>query len=313
MPEGQPYNWGNTLGTIATMATGNPYIGIAVNHGFNWTRQDKSNNDNNSSYDTGKLANNVVTAFAARKSAKRRAQATQNAGKLDLGYLRTEAERNGFNPLTVLRATGGQGSRKSSDAGKLASAQFWQTFAQGMSDTNNNSVPVKTQPTMTAEEILAPVKLSNGKLNTDQNTAIYDVVQDPITLQYVNDGNSVFSAKQKSLDNVWVDPWGRKWRLPFEDLDLDTLVLGGVLKALAGSYHVGDITGKALREKLGKTFGWYGYKADKKTKGNTVQQLKKLQNQMNYKSGAISQKALGTLRNISAEDKKFIDFMKAQF
>jgi hypothetical protein len=135
MPEGQTYNWGNTLGTIATMATGNPYIGMAVNHGFNWTRQDKGNNDNSGSYNTGKLANNVVTAYAASKSAKKRAQATQNAGKLDLGYLRAEAERNGFNPLTVLRATGGQGSRTSPDVGKMASAQFWQTFAQGLPNT----------------------------------------------------------------------------------------------------------------------------------------------------------------------------------
>ena len=234
-----------------------------------------------------------------------------NTGKLDLGHLRREAEANGFNPLTVLRATGGQGSRYSEPA-KLASSQFWNVFNDETKQSTAPAPEIK-ENTITGKEILAPVTMSNGKLNSDQNTAIYDVEQDPVRLEYVTDGENVFSAKQKPLDNVWVDPWGRKWRLPFEDLDLDTLVLGGVLKALAGSYHVGDITGKALREKLGKTFGWYGYKADKKTKGNTVEQLKKLQNQMNYKSGAISQKTLGTIRNISAEDKKFIDYMKAQF
>lgn len=136
MPEEEGYNWGETLGTIATIATGNPYIGVAVNSGYNWVHSDKgtNNNNNNGSYNTGKLANNVVTAYAARRSSKKRAQATQNAGKLDLGYLRAEAEKNGFNPLTVLRATGGQGSRTSPDVGKMASAQFWQTFAEGLPD-----------------------------------------------------------------------------------------------------------------------------------------------------------------------------------
>jgi len=137
MPEKEGYNWGETFGTIATIATGNPYVGIAVNAGFNWVHSDKgtSNNinfNNSGSYNTGKLANNFVQAYSARQASKKRAQATQNAGKLDLGYLRAEAQRNGFNPLTVLRATGGQGSRTSADVGKMASAQFWQTFAQGM-------------------------------------------------------------------------------------------------------------------------------------------------------------------------------------
>lgn len=46
---------------------------------------------------------------AAKKQAKAAAQAS-NAMRLDLGYLRKEAEENGFNPLTVLQATGGAGS-----------------------------------------------------------------------------------------------------------------------------------------------------------------------------------------------------------
>jgi len=53
-----------------------------------------------------------------------------NAGKLDLGHLRAEAERNGFNPLTVLRATGGQGSRYSNEPARLSSGDFWKVFNQ---------------------------------------------------------------------------------------------------------------------------------------------------------------------------------------
>ncbi len=231
----------------------------------------------------------------------------------DLGKLRRNAIANGFNPLTVLRATGGQGFYHDQvPMGRLSSDAFFNAFDAYERNQNKNA-PVIEEPKMTGKEILAPVKKSNGKLNSDQNTAIYDVVQEPITLEYVTDGNSVFSAIQKSLDHVWVDPWGRKWRLPTEEMEPGNLLLGGILKTLAGSYHVGDITGKALRKKLGKTFGWYGYKAEKKTKGNAIEQLTKLQNQMNYKSGAISQKALGTLRNLSPEDQKFVDYMKAQF
>lgn len=48
----------------------------------------------------------VVGAIGANKAAKAQA----NAGKLDLGHLRKEAEDHGFNPLTVLQATGGAGS-----------------------------------------------------------------------------------------------------------------------------------------------------------------------------------------------------------
>lgn len=135
MPQGESYNWGNTLGSIATVATGNPYVGIAVNAGFNYLNKDKNNkNTSTGSYNVGKIANTAVTAAFAEKAARRRASANKDAGKLDLAYLNEQAQNNGYNPLTVLRATGGQGSRTSPDVGKMASAQFWQTFASGMPD-----------------------------------------------------------------------------------------------------------------------------------------------------------------------------------
>lgn len=179
----------------------------------------------------------------------------------DLGKLRSEAEANGFNPLTVLRATGGQGFYNNQiPMGRLSSDAFFNVFDRIANSKNKYPpAPEIKENTITGKEILAPVKLSNGKLNSDQNTAIYDVVQDPVTLEYVTDGENVFSAKQKPLDNVWVDPWGRKWKLPFEDVEIDTVVMGSYLKALAAGYHAGDVTGKALREKLGQKFGWYGY------------------------------------------------------
>ncbi len=107
--------------------SGHPMGGTSLQNTFTGTFSNMFSNVN-----YGNLATTTIQSYAASRSAKKRAQATQNAGKLDLGYLRAEAQKNGFNPLTVLRATGGQGSRTSPDVGKMASAQFWQTFAQGM-------------------------------------------------------------------------------------------------------------------------------------------------------------------------------------
>ena len=181
----------------------------------------------------------------------RKLQARQTG--TDLGKLRRNAIANGFNPLTVLRATGGQGFyRDQVPMGRLSSDAFFNAF-DAYDKHKNKNAPVIEEPTITGKDILAPVIFSNGKLNSDHSTAIYDVVQDPVTYEFVTDGNSVFSANQKSLDHVWVDPWGRKWRLPTEEMEWGNLLLGGMLKTLAGSYHIGDITGKALREKLGKT------------------------------------------------------------
>ena len=75
----------------------------------------------------GKIAAAGLGALGAYKSAK----AMRGANDLDLQKLRREAEQNGFNPLTVLRATGGQGSTKG-PSGNLASGAFFQTFAQGI-------------------------------------------------------------------------------------------------------------------------------------------------------------------------------------
>jgi len=75
----------------------------------------------------GKIASLGLKAFGAYKTSK----SMKGANDLDLEKLRREAEENGFNPLTVLRATGGQGSTKGPSGG-LASGAFFSTFAQGI-------------------------------------------------------------------------------------------------------------------------------------------------------------------------------------
>jgi hypothetical protein len=85
-----------------------------------------------------------MQAWSARKSAKYTAQARQNTGT-DLAKLRKEATVNGFNPLTVLRATGGQGFTRDPDVGKLASSAFYNSFSKGIGDAYYNNMTLNNQ------------------------------------------------------------------------------------------------------------------------------------------------------------------------
>jgi hypothetical protein len=142
------FDWGDAISFGVGYATGNPMAAKAAGWAFDAYDNNKKKNKNTGhpsggtapdkgGYNFGDLANITMQAAAARKSSKKQAQAMQNAGKLDLGYLRQEAENNGFNPLTVLQSTGGAGSTKSANAGLLASSQFWATYADGLGELNN--------------------------------------------------------------------------------------------------------------------------------------------------------------------------------
>jgi hypothetical protein len=72
----------------------------------------------------------IMSAVAAKKAAK--------AGQTDLTKLRNEANRAGFNPLTVLRATGGQGFNNTA---ALSSAAFMSAFSR----LGNNIAEAKQQ------------------------------------------------------------------------------------------------------------------------------------------------------------------------
>lgn len=77
----------------------------------------------------------AATLVSAGSAAISTIAQTRNANKManqgtDLGKLRAEAEANGFNPLTVLRATGGAGFKQDVNmgSGALASAAFLTTL-----------------------------------------------------------------------------------------------------------------------------------------------------------------------------------------
>ena len=174
-------------------ATGNPLAAKVA--GWAWDAYTKNKPKKNTghpsggtadgkpNYNYGDLASITMQAAAARKSRKQQAQATQNAGKLDLGYLRQEAENNGFNPLTVLQSTGGAGSTKSPNAGLLASSQFWATYADGLGELNNrqyeqglidaNKKPEKTEREKFIDQYRVPllVPVTTGGMDGETNVS----------------------------------------------------------------------------------------------------------------------------------------------
>jgi len=87
-------------------------------------------------FSIAKIGASLLGAKAAGDAAKASAKSSQT----DLKKLRDEAQAAGFNPLTVLRATGGQGFNKGAN-GKLASATFWGNFANAVPGMVNEFDP----------------------------------------------------------------------------------------------------------------------------------------------------------------------------
>ena len=106
-------------------------------------------------------------ALIGAKASGDAAKASQRG--TDLKKLRKEAEAAGFNPLTVVRATGGQGFNKGS-SGALASASFWSSFANSAGQIAGQFDPLrKAQREANLAETIAQTKYlgsltsANGK------------------------------------------------------------------------------------------------------------------------------------------------------
>jgi len=85
----------------------------------------------------------------------RKPQARQTG--TDLGKLRSEATANGFNPLTVLRATGGQGFyRDQVPMGRLSSDAFFNAFDAYESVQQKNTPEEPVNPYKPMDEFLDP-------------------------------------------------------------------------------------------------------------------------------------------------------------
>jgi len=224
-----------------------------------------------------------------------------------------DAEKAGINPLTALR-TAGANSRVTSTTTQVGRTRYvspllssmpsrnftdvigdafkgYQSFQRGQINLQKegleiqylknqvaNSMPnLVNNNTINSADILDPVaKYTNGKLNSSNSNAIYDVIQTPVTLDFVQTEKGIVSAEQKSMLSVYVDPWGNKWRLPGEELELSNLLGAGAVTAVAGASKYMRDAGNFIQD--------LGTKYRDKRYNTEVNLLQKLQNQMIIKN-----------------------------
>ena len=223
----------------------------------------------------GAIASAAIGALGARKTAK----SMRGANDLDLEKLRREAEKNGFNPLTVLRATGGQGSTKG-PSGNLASGAFFQTFAQGipsileanynkkMKQAELTNINLQNQEmysklnglntvrtTISPSEVLGTAKLDSNQIlnnkSTSQNLGIYKFEQDPVSRETVTaKGFGSVSAKIKPTWGNFELRNGKRIPLPFTEFEADQMLTQGAFNIFMESIDIRD-------QALSKVSNWW--------------------------------------------------------
>lgn len=165
----------------------------------------------------------VGSALIGAKAASDSAKASDSS--TDLKKLRAEAEAAGFNPLTVLRATGGQGFNKGS-SGALASASFWSSFANSAAQIATQFDPMeKRRKQLDMMNTIANIKYTGaltrevGKKPDDGLTYLYNADGSPRLNQFGQhmhidpQAAAVFPTLQ-----AYMDMSGNNLSLPHEQL-----------------------------------------------------------------------------------------------
>lgn len=270
--------WGETIGRIAGGyfgGTTGSQIGGAVGGGYDRTRYQNNRSGHpmggrspqntfsgtfrnmfrNVNY--GNLATTTLQSYAASRSAKSRSQGMQNAGKLDLAYLRAEAEKNGFNPLTVLRATGGQGSTKSYDHGKMASSAFWATFADNLPNSfDYNDKKIKNNNTINDKIRLIDSTLSESiAVPKIQSKIMYrpSVLQEETVTSLLKGGTQITTDdKVKSIIGMTRDRFGKIHLHPWVEWEIDEMLTQLAGNAFFEATHWRDKALNAVKNHISK-------------------------------------------------------------
>jgi len=145
----------------------------------------------------------------------------------DLGKLRSEALANGFNPLTVLRATGGQGFYKNEiPMGRLSSDAFFNTFDR-IKQRKYNDLPPVIEPNYSLVEgkgKLQDIMDNNKKLNKQRNIG-REIIPGPIEYDVFEDGDGLTkSTKVTGMLRPVIDHRGvqRNWVADPEEMNVIT-------------------------------------------------------------------------------------------
>ena len=246
---------------------------------------------------------------------------TVTTNEADFDSTIRDAEKAGINPLTALRIAGAN-SRVTSTTTQVGRTRYvapllssmpsrkftdvigdaykgYQSFQRGQinrqkedlemqylkNQVANSNPNLVNNNTINSADILDPVtKYTNGKLNSSNSNAIYDVVQTPVTLDFVQSEKGIVSAEQKSMLYVYVDPWGNKWKLPAEELELSNLFVGGAVVTTAGASKYMRDAGNFIQN-LGTKYRDNRYNTE-------VNLLQKLQNQMIIKNSPLGIRGL---------------------
>jgi hypothetical protein len=168
-----------------------------------------------------------------------------NKSGTDLGKLRADAVANGFNPLTVLRATGGQGYYKNQvPMGRLSSDAFFNAFdAYERKQNKNTSVSDTTMDGMMYGAQVAQTTSPNTNAQPKlafNNSPLYPVRETEIENDYISTGTEFVANKTTALLRPMKLPDGRVIMVPFdpEDMDPMTILSGYGALALSNFTHM---------------------------------------------------------------------------
>ena len=233
----------------------------------------------------------IGSAFDDRKP-----QARQTG--TDLGKLRSEATANGFNPLTVLRATGGQGfARDQVPIGRLSSDAFFNAFDAYQSYQNKNTSLIEDPKIEIKYDNLTEYKQGGVKI-PELRKLNSEPILSPLTYEVVNiDGNHT-SSTVKSLWHQYMMPDGEIIELPAEELEWGNLFLGAFVHAAHGRRKNWRIIAKDFKT-------WWN--KNPKKHNDIMQKAKQF---AQHKDGQISTKTLGRMK--TKEELEFFKYLKTQ-
>ena len=173
------------------------------------------------------LEDSVKTSFMGDPNGIEGLRRKKQDNGTDLGKLRRDAVANGFNPLTVLRATGGQGFYKNEiPMGRLSSDAFFNTFDR-IKQRKYNDLPSVIEPNYTLVEgkgKLQDIMDNNKKLNKQRNIG-REIIPGPIEYDVFEDGDGLTkSTKVTGMLRPVIDHRGvqRNWVADPEEMNVIT-------------------------------------------------------------------------------------------
>jgi len=207
-------------------------------------------------------------ATIAAENASRPVTTTQ---EVDFEGTIKSARNAGFNPLTALRATGGNitgtttryvapllSSMPSRNFTDIMSDAFsgYQSFQRGKINREKeglemqylrnqvaNTMPSLVRTGITSGDVLGTSDLfTNSKLNNGTHQlGVYEFIQDPVQREGVTaNGFGTTSAKNKSLWQTFETRHGKRLSLPFTEFDIDQMFTQSAVNLYIEALHFRD-------------------------------------------------------------------------